>query len=53
MVHFKTNSNKCKLYLVCKIKLIVHMHTKEDGTLDIKYHLVWKVLDDKREGPLT
>lgn len=25
---------------------------REDGTLDITYHLQWEVLDDSREGPL-
>lgn len=31
----------------------IQVDVREDGTLDINYHLVWKVLDDKEEGPLT
>lgn len=26
---------------------------RNDGTMDIKYHVEWKVLDDTSEGPLT
>ncbi len=26
---------------------------RNDGTMDIKYHIEWKVLDDKSEGPLS
>ena len=26
---------------------------RQDGTLDMVYHIKWKVLDDKTEGPLT
>ncbi len=32
-------------------ELIVDM--RNDGTMDIKYHIEWKVLDDSSEGPLS
>lgn len=32
-------------------ELVVDM--RNDGTMDIKYHIEWKVLDDSSEGPLS
>lgn len=32
---------------------VVTVNTRPDGTLDIRYHLEWKVLDDKKEGLLS
>lgn len=29
------------------------VHMRPDGTMDIRYRIEWKVLDDKSEGPLT
>ena len=31
----------------------IQIDMRNDGTMDIKYHIEWKVLDDKSEGPLT
>jgi hypothetical protein len=31
----------------------ISVSPRSDGTLDIAYHIEWKVLDDKQEGPLT
>jgi hypothetical protein len=31
----------------------ISVSPRNDGTLDIAYHLEWKVLDDIQEGPLT
>ena len=30
----------------------ITVNMRPDGTMDIKYHLEWKVLDDSLEGPL-
>lgn len=30
----------------------ITVHMRSDGTMDIKYHVEWKVLDDTSEGPL-
>lgn len=30
----------------------ITVHMRPDGTMDIKYHVEWKVLDDSSEGPL-
>lgn len=30
----------------------ITVNMRPDGTMDIKYHVEWKVLDDSREGPL-
>ena len=30
----------------------ITVDVRDDGTLDIKYHIVWKVLDSDAEGPL-
>lgn len=32
---------------------IIHIQTREDGSLDIQYHIEWKVLDSTSEGPLN
>lgn len=29
------------------------VNMRNDGTMDIQYHIEWKVLDDTSEGPLT
>lgn len=31
----------------------IKVHMRTDGTMDIKYHIEWKVLDDASEGPLS
>ena len=31
----------------------IQIDMRNDGTMDIKYHIEWKVLDDKSEGPLS
>ena len=31
----------------------IKVHMRPDGTMDIRYHIEWKVLDDTSEGPLT
>lgn len=31
----------------------IKVHMRPDGTMDIRYRIEWKVLDDKSEGPLT
>ena len=31
----------------------IQVDMRNDGTLDIQYHVVWKVLDDSSEGPLS
>ena len=31
----------------------IEVNPRNDGTLDMKYHITWKVLDDSREGPLS
>ena len=31
----------------------ITVHMRPDGTMDIKYHVEWKVLNDSEEGPLT
>ena len=31
----------------------IQVDMRTDGTMDIKYHIEWKVLDDSSEGPLT
>ena len=31
----------------------IQVDMRKDGTMDIKYHLDWKVLDDTSEGPLS
>ena len=30
----------------------ITVNMRPDGTMDIRYHIEWKVLDDKKEGPL-
>ena len=30
----------------------ITVHMRPDGTMDIRYHIEWKVLDDSSEGPL-
>ena len=30
----------------------ITVNMRPDGTMDIRYHIVWKVLDDSSEGPL-
>lgn len=30
----------------------ITVHMRSDGTMDIRYHIEWKVLDDSSEGPL-
>lgn len=30
----------------------ITVHMRPDGTMDIRYHIEWKVLDDDSEGPL-
>ena len=32
---------------------IIYLKTREDGSLDIQYHIEWKVLDSTSEGPLN
>ena len=32
---------------------LISVKVNEDATLDMNYHIKWKVLDDKEEGPLT
>ena len=32
---------------------VITVDMRQDGTMDIKYHLDWTVLDDTSEGPLT
>ena len=32
---------------------IITVNMRPDGTMDIRYHVEWKVLDDKKEGPLS
>lgn len=32
---------------------VIQVDMRPDGTMDIYYHLEWKVLDDKSEGPLS
>lgn len=31
----------------------IQIDMRKDGTMDINYHLDWKVLDDKSDGPLS
>lgn len=31
----------------------IQIDMREDGTMDIKYHIEWKVLNDESEGPLS
>ena len=31
----------------------IQVDMRTDGTLDIKYHIEWKVLDDTSDGPLS
>ena len=31
----------------------IQIDMRRDGTMDIQYHLDWKVLDDKSDGPLS
>lgn len=42
----------CNSPLDCIRLYEVETAPREDGTLDITYHLQWKVLNDMREGPL-
>lgn len=32
---------------------VITVDMRNDGTMDIRYHLEWKVLDDESDGPLT
>ena len=32
---------------------IIYLKTREDGSLDIQYHIEWEVLDSTSEGPLN
>lgn len=31
----------------------ITVHMRPDGTMDIRYYIEWKVLNDESEGPLT
>ena len=31
----------------------IQIDMRNDGTMDIKYHIEWKVLDDETDGPLS
>ena len=31
----------------------IKVDPRRDGTLDMEYHFIWKVLDDKSEGPMS
>jgi len=35
------------------LKYVITVDVNEDATLHMVYHIDWKVLDDKKEGPLT
>ena len=35
------------------LEYTIQVDMRRDGTMDIDYHLEWKVLDDKSEGPLS
>lgn len=52
LVSFPTiTSASTKLDEIQLYKMTIDM--REDGTMDIKYHIEWKVLDSTSEGPLT
>lgn len=50
-------TNNKKVYALNDLDLIelyeIKVEPRRDGTLDMEYHFVWKVLDDKSEGPMS